>query len=188
MKINLFSDPRLSQEHLESGLDGVITISQKGFGTDSISSSEISGSVFFNAWNRERQQINAAILLANIECDEKVVVLTTYDLYVEGTNFVFGLCVPELGAIVSSCRVSSKTFRSLVAHETGHLKGLVPEYRKGISSQELFGLHCLNFGCVMRQGLTLAEWDRYSHEIIEGEELCIDCQRDLLAASYYSSK
>ncbi|ADU96594.1 peptidase zinc-dependent [Thermovibrio ammonificans] len=94
-----------------------------------------------------------------------VVVLTPYDLYSNGLNFVFGVAYPFKGCIVSYARLISEDdslflsrFRKELTHEMGHVFGLP---------------HCPNPSCVMHFSNSLADTDAKS------ENFCQLCSEKL---------
>ena len=114
-----------------------------------------------------------------------VIVISSYDLYEEGYNFVFGSAYPRYGICFDSVaryRDLSKsdqrlTIEWLIRHELGHLCGLVPTGRR--HTEEKGGTHCTNYGCTMRQGWSLNEAVIRAREIRETHYFCNECLRDL---------
>jgi predicted Zn-dependent protease len=137
-----------------------------------------------------KNQLNAEILL-NLITDKKslpkdcfrIIGLTSYDLYVENLNFVFGLgTLPGMGCVLSLNRLYPTDenylpikhlnekqielyklrIRKLIRHELGHSFGLY---------------HCYRHKCVMRFANSLEEADAF------GEYYCTYCSRILSATS-----
>jgi len=91
--------------------------------------------------------------------------ITSYDIYSDNLNFVFGIGLPFKGCIVSYARLYSEDeelfllgFRKEITHEMGHVFGLS---------------HCSNPYCVMHFSNSLADTDRKS------EDFCPYCQKKL---------
>lgn len=145
----------------------------------------------------QRNQLNAQHLLALFACEpwqdsEKHldIFLTNRDLYVEGTNYVLGLAIQGIGAVISTNRflalsdsLRKECLKTLSMHEMGHVLGIVPDYRE-IAVTESLGKHCQN-KCLMRQGLNVQEWIIMTQERLQGYKLCDLCRNDLKAISYY---
>lgn len=103
-------------------------------------------------------------------------------------NFVFGLTMPYFGTVVSIKRFGQLSqnkdlfkaiFARTVAHEFGHVMGLVSRSR---NTRYSLGTHCAGEGgpCLMRQGLSLEEWtNQFTEEIEAGQSICPDCENEL---------
>lgn len=117
---------------------------------------------FEKSLDKKRNQVNASKLfnLCHIEPWQKSqphieVIFTSYDLYIDGTNFIFGLTIPYFG-IVTSChriekwcgKISPFAFFSITLHELGHLFSL-PARIKNVEYK--LGCHCVYKDCVMGQ-------------------------------------
>jgi predicted Zn-dependent protease len=149
--------------------------------------------------DKTRNQIDAQKLLALFYCEPWQdqtkhidLFITNKDLYVPGTNYVLGLAIPGIGAVISSKRfsnlytsLSNECIKTVTMHEFGHVLGLVPEYRL-LSVEDSLGKHCTN-RCLMRQGLTVNDWVLMTQERLNGVVLCELCRNDLMALSYYNS-
>ncbi|MEM3684313.1 MAG: archaemetzincin family Zn-dependent metalloprotease [Conexivisphaerales archaeon] len=116
---------------------------------------EVSG----NGYDQARRQWNATSLISHLkELKENggydlVVGLTDNDIFIPGSNFVFGYAEPKAGSAVVSLKrlkesADSKKFEERVykelAHEIGHLVGLN---------------HCEKETCIMKFANSLQEVD-----------------------------
>ena len=130
------------------------------------------------AYNQWRKQYNAEVIMNSLSeisevkfIDKSIptLIMTDYDLYYSGLNFIFGLEDPTKScAIVSMARLKPEFYderpaRGLledrivkeVIHELGHYLGLD---------------HCHNFKCVMSFSLSVFDVDKKS------KEFCDDCK------------
>lgn len=116
------------------------------------------------------------------------VVVLKSDMYADDTNFVIGVALPEHGTVISIHRflglrdqvTQIECIKTETMHEIGHVFGLVPEERTE-NVEESLGKHCTNI-CVMRQGLRLPnDWIRITHDRLNQQALCRQCQKDLRA-------
>lgn len=134
------------------------------------------------------KQVNASILINQFyeepwqEKPHWEVSIVNKDLYMEGTNFVFGATRPEFAASVQSVRrlidsVSDKELRSemirrLLRHEVGHMFGLPG---RNFNVEQKLGSHCTNV-CTMRQGMSIPEWAKLTQEENrQNVHFCQDC-------------
>lgn len=82
-----------------------------------------------SCWNASRHQFNANCLLtfaASLIPAGIVVLIISKDTYVQGLNFVFGIALKGLGAIVSVYRLENdpEFIQKEIIHELGHVFGL----------------------------------------------------------------
>jgi len=82
-----------------------------------------------SCWNASRHQFNANCLLTfatSFFPSGIVVLLISKDAYVQGLNFVFGIALKGLGAIVSVYRLENdpEFIQKEITHELGHVFGL----------------------------------------------------------------
>lgn len=119
-----------------------------------------------DAYNLRRDQYRANPFLATAHMakDTHILGITTYDLYVEGLNFVFGIAErPGKAAVISLYRLAfnadASTYRLRIlkeaVHELGHTFGLS---------------HCRNPSCVMYFSNSLTDTDR------KGTKFCDTCR------------
>lgn len=112
------------------------------------------------------------------------VFFTSYDLTAPGLNFCFGMTSGRLTVqSVARYRVLPAADRylaikSVVQHELGHVYGLAGDLRRPNTEQNL-GPHCTNYGCIMRQSLTLELWVQHAREArAMGRIYCPSCLAD----------
>ena len=68
--------------------------------------------------------------------------------------------------------------KTLVQHELGHIFGLAANPERS-NTEYIFGNHCTNPGCVMRQALTAGDWTRNALESWRNEMIyCPQCMED----------
>lgn len=122
------------------------------------------------------------------QCPHVDVFFTSYDLTTQGMNFCFG-------ATEGRCTVQSVyryrglnpedrklAIKTVVWHELGHVFGLAGDPNR-TNTQYLFGGHCTNYGCAMRQGMNLTEWVTIVRELkTAGRIYCPQCMQDMRAA------
>ncbi len=128
------------------------------------------------AYDALREQHNADIVLDHVRRamhgDDKVLTITSADLFHGQLNFVFGQAqCPGNAALVSICRLDPVFYGSPANHE------LLPERAAKEATHELghaFGLeHCENFNCVMSFSSNI-------HEVDKKEPLfCEKCRKKL---------
>ncbi|MDF2956869.1 MAG: putative Zn-dependent protease [Candidatus Alkanophagales archaeon MCA70_species_1] len=112
------------------------------------------------AFNARRRQFDASALL-NILAREgrrPFLWILSPDIYVKGMNFVFGVALFGIGAVLSTHRLHSLDLvRKEAIHEIGHVLGLS---------------HCEN-ECVMQFSNSVAEAE------MKPSELCNECKNKL---------
>ncbi|MHC1635213.1 MAG: archaemetzincin family Zn-dependent metalloprotease [Candidatus Methanospirareceae archaeon] len=112
-----------------------------------------------HAYNARRKQYNASILLdyARKRRGEAVFLwMVSDDIYIEGTNFVFGIAKDGEGAVLSLYRLhTAELIKKEALHEMGHVFGLE---------------HCRNL-CVMQFSNSLYE------AMMKPAEFCEDCKK-----------
>lgn len=117
--------------------------------------------VFEGALNIRRRQLDAYMLLDNlIRCmsSDCAVWLVDRDIFCENVNFVFGLAMYNIAAVVSNYRLDSpEMVVKEAAHEVGHVLGL---------------RHCKNH-CVMQFSNSLEE------ATMKPSTLCAKCKNIL---------
>jgi archaemetzincin len=117
--------------------------------------------VYRQAWSERRCQYDAYILLDNLVQHMKsktALWMVDEDIYCENVNFVFGLAMFHVAAVVSTFRLGTQAMVIKEAvHEVGHVMGLQ---------------HCKN-RCVMRFSNT------YEDALQKPETLCEACRRTL---------
>lgn len=143
-----------------------------------------------------KKQLNADTMQHYVVCepwrdpkkggrDHYDILVVRDDMYSRDTNFVIGLAIEGLGAVISTHRfktLGDKTryecIKTETMHELGHVFGLIPDSRTENVEYSL-GKHCANI-CIMRQGLTLpADWINISNDRIQHGALCSTCEQDL---------
>ncbi len=119
-----------------------------------------------NFLDKRRNQIRGDLLLEALSRKRKgFLAIITEDLFVPNLNFIFGVAIPNIGAVVSTYRLwldaDLDTFamrlQKTIKHELGHFFGL---------------LHCVN-NCVMRFSNSLFELD------LKPSVYCNVCKRKL---------
>ncbi len=119
------------------------------------------------AYDQERNQWNAAVMIGSIEDTDNMILLVTHvDLFVQDLNFVFGVADrASMNALVSTNRLGSldptiarRRIIKEAVHEVGHLLDLD---------------HCPDSRCVMHFSNSLSEVDE------KGKEFCPSCTRHL---------
>lgn len=114
------------------------------------------------------------------------VFITNKDLYMQGTNFVFGATNPDFAASVQSLKrlideipegeLRREMIRRLLRHEVGHMFGLPG---RNFKVEEKLGSHCTNI-CTMRQGMSIPEWAKLTQEESRrNAHFCKDCMHVL---------
>lgn len=112
------------------------------------------------ALNTRRRQFNASILLSTLakEAHRPFLWILSSDIYVKGMNFVFGVALFGVGAVLSTYRLDSLDLvRKEAIHEMGHVLGLS---------------HCEN-ECVMQFSNSVAEAK------MKPSKLCSKCKNKL---------
>ena len=117
--------------------------------------------VFDRAYNPEQRQYDAYLLLDYlVRCvvSDTAIWIVERDMYCGNLNFVFGLAMFHIAAVVSTYRVpSSEMVVKESIHEMGHVMGLQ---------------HCKN-KCVMRFSESLED------ALEKPDQLCKDCKKAL---------
>ncbi|CAJ37284.1 peptidase [Methanocella arvoryzae] len=117
--------------------------------------------VYDRAYNPLRRQYDAYVLLDYlIRCivSDTAVWIVDRDMYCENLNFVFGLAMYHIAAVVSTYRVpSAEMVAKEAVHEAGHVMGLQ---------------HCKN-RCVMRYSESLED------ALDKPSELCTSCKKTI---------
>ncbi len=108
------------------------------------------------AFDPSRGQLRGDALIAFLPEERPSLWLVKRDLYLKGTNFVFGFAV-EGRAVLSTHRLDFDTVGSEAVHEVGHALGLE---------------HCEN-DCVMKFSNSLSEAKS------RPKTLCVECRREL---------
>lgn len=68
--------------------------------------------------------------------------------------------------------------KNVVQHELGHIFGMANDLHRE-NTVEDFGPHCTNFGCVMRQAITVSEWVQNARDSYQmGIVYCKQCLMD----------
>jgi archaemetzincin len=117
--------------------------------------------LYSNAWSGRRGQYDAYLLLDHLiqQMGSKTALwMVDEDIFCENVNFVFGLAMFHVSAVVSTFRLNTQNMVIKEAvHEVGHVMGLQ---------------HCKN-RCVMRFSNT------YEDALQKPDTLCETCRRTL---------
>ena len=117
--------------------------------------------VYVNAWSGRRLQYDAYVLLDHLVRHMRsrtALWMVDEDIFCENVNFVFGLAMFHVSAVVSTFRLDTQAMVIKEAvHETGHVMGLQ---------------HCKN-RCVMRFSNT------YEDALQKPDTICESCSRAL---------
>lgn len=112
------------------------------------------------------------------------VLFTSRDLAAKGLNFCFGMTdgrytvqsVYQYRSLNAEDR--RLAIKTVLWHELGHVFGCAGDLRRS-NTEEKIGEHCTNFGCVMRQGMSLGEWVRHAREAKNCNRIyCPQCMAD----------
>lgn len=132
----------------------------------------------------EPWQQNPHIDIVLTSCD-----MTAFDAG-QQLNFVFGIADGRI-SIQSVARFRdcsnfdrSIAIKNVIWHELGHILGMAANTRRSHTEYKL-GPHCTNFGCTMRQGMTVSEWidnARATYQV--GSIYCPECMNDFLVAQH----
>lgn len=149
-----------------------------------------------NAWDPERQQVNANLLIQTIVeepwrrddllGDHYDVFVVDYDLYAlekpTDEEFIVGIARRYIGTVVSTYRleVLSDPFfvlKTIVMHEMCHVFGTPSVTREDVDRTH--GPHCTN-RCIMRYAARSPhDWERFTEDRFLVGPLCINCREDL---------
>lgn len=119
--------------------------------------------------------------------DHYDIIITHSDIYMQGTNFLFGIAREGYGTLISTYRFKGldswlkyECIKTGAMHEVGHVFGLPKDGIKNTNNKLLEG-HCIN-RCVMRQGLELPkDWINMTNDRLRYGALCNTCEKDLKA-------
>lgn len=127
----------------------------------------------------EKQYLADAILMKGVPLVEKnsiLIIVTDFDIYTHGTNYIFGLATKHMG-IVSSARIDPKfwdLFPEIYQYTIMGKEFFIKQYEKVLLHElghTISLTHCSNIKCVMK----------YSNSPIElyskGEDYCEKCQK-----------
>ena len=149
-----------------------------------------------HAFNASRNQLDADKISTALAVEpwQKLelhhdILVTKRDLFFKGTNWVLGGAMHHLASISSVFRVEhwitndtylqNECFRSILLHEFGHMFGLISNPTRRDVEQSL-GTHCINKGCIMRQGLSIDVWIKHTRERLKLKSpFCPNCVHDL---------
>jgi len=118
------------------------------------------------SYSKSRMQYNAEKILEEVmKIANMFLVIVPFDIYVPGLNFVFGVALPQRGAVIGISRLRygvdnikyAERLRKTIKHELGHVFGLS---------------HCRN-PCVMRFANSLYELDE------KPSDFCAKCRNIL---------
>lgn len=121
-----------------------------------------------------RRQTDAKVILDSLDTYKKrlgisqpILIVVSQDIFMEGTEFLFGLARPSTGsAIVSSARLDN-TYYNLREDDEDLIDRLCKEGAHELG--HLFGLdHCRETGCIMYNPVTLDDLDRKRREFCPG--------------------
>ncbi|OPY30395.1 MAG: Archaemetzincin [Methanocella sp. PtaU1.Bin125] len=117
--------------------------------------------IYEGAWNERRRQYDAYVLLDHlVRCmkSDTAIWLVDPDIFCENVNFVFGLAMYHIAAVVSVFRLDTPGMVvKETIHEAGHILGLP---------------HCRNH-CVMRFS------NSYEDALLKPDIPCMACRRKL---------
>ena len=97
------------------------------------------------------------------------VLFTSKDLTITNLNFCFGLARGRITvqSVFRYRRLSNAdrelAIKAVVHHELGHIFGCAIDLARANTEMNL-GEHCTNYGCIMRQGLSVEEWVKHAKE------------------------
>lgn len=99
-------------------------------------------------------------------------------------NFCFGLTRGH-NTVQSVSRFRRLAFRNrklavkaVLLHELGRVLGAAADPGRHCTEENL-GRHCTNYGCIMRQGLTVEEWVEHAMQAESRGWYCTDCRNDI---------
>ncbi len=128
---------------------------------------------------------------SQIEKPHYAIVITEKDLYGEGTNWVFGSALPDLGTVISLYRLKKaaaqkgfpvnleELIKIAVAHEFLHVFNLPTERRGKDNLEYILGPHCKNETCVLHQSESLEALSKRAQNLRNQPSLlCEECRKD----------
>jgi predicted Zn-dependent protease len=149
-----------------------------------------------NAWDVERQQVNANVLMETLALepwrraeaigDHYDVLVVDQDLYSQqrptDEDFIVGIARPAVGTVVSTHRLESLSdpffvLKTIVIHELCHVFGTPDPSRTDVDRSH--GAHCTN-RCVMRfPAHSPRDWEHFTEDRFLVGPLCLNCTEDL---------
>lgn len=143
------------------------------------------------------QQIDADDLIRMLMCSPWQInephidiLFTSHDLTVrrdgDWLNFVFGASLGRV-TVQSVARFRDipngddrrLAIKTLMQHELGHIFGMAANPNRS-NVRDSIGPHCTNYGCVMRQALTVPAWVENAREAYQmGTIYCPQCRKDM---------
>lgn len=149
----------------------------------------------------DRFQLDAGSLLYLLQVEpwqehEHIdVMFTSHDLAIMDEddhylNFVFGVAHDRY-TVQSVARYRELpeferylAIKMVVQHELGHIFSMAADLSR-LNTEDSLGPHCTNFGCVMRQGLSVPEWVQHALEShATGMVYCPQCLADAGVSVY----
>ena len=73
--------------------------------------------------------------------------------------------------------------KAVVLHEVGHIFGMAADLNRS-HTEYLLGPHCTNYGCVMRQGLTVHDWAEHAYQAHVHGPYCPECLSDAKKSAF----
>jgi len=105
------------------------------------------------------------------------------DVYAPNTNWVIGVSGENMGTVMSTWRFQQanrsarkEVLKTGFMHEFGHIFKLA---ESGPRVEQSLGSHCTNL-CIMRQGLSMTDWEGMTADRLNHEALCDECKTDLV--------
>jgi len=151
-----------------------------------------------NSLNKQRNQVDFykflfpflnALNQKGMDSQAKKLVFFDEDLYTENAGWVFGgyqaLPLSPGIIIMSSHRIiDSLQRKDIICHELGHMFNAPKDGRQ--NTYELYGLHCSNNLCVMKQNMSIKEAVKYSHKrrARNADMFCDECREDIKNYAY----
>jgi len=149
-----------------------------------------------NAWDSERQQVNANILMDTIASEpwrRQGAIGDHYDIFVvdqdmyalqrpTDEDFIVGFAQRFVGTVVSTYRLEGLSdlfflLKTIMMHEMCHVFGTPNPGREDVDRAH--GAHCTN-RCIMRfPARTPQDWERFTEDRFLVGPLCINCGEDL---------
>lgn len=128
---------------------------------------------FYVAWRGQYEASSILETIARVYPNDIFLFVVPFDIFVEGLNFVFGVALPRIGAVISTARFKSsdrnvyvERIYKTVKHELGHVFGLE---------------HCRN-PCVMRFANSIMELD------MKPKYFCEKCAEKLMGLGVLKQK